>query len=566
MPRRPSSRTKPASSGPVDAPSEELADVLRLIPGYDPFATAPEGCWLDEDAARHALDFFAECLKHMEGAVAGQPFHLEPWQQAVIGNIFGWKRHDAQGRVVRRYREVLKYVPRKNGKTPLAAGICNYVLFCDDERGKQIVSAAAEKEQATLLYRQAKGMIEQEPELSSRCRVYRAYKSIVLLEDEASVYKVISADADTKHGGTPTLVLVDELHAQPNRDLVDVLQTSMASANRTQPLLIHITTADFDRESICNEKYDYACKVRDGVIDDPAFLPVIYEATLEDDWTDEEVWAKANPNLGVSVSLEYLRRECKRAQETPSYENTFKRLHLNIRTQNDVRWLRLEDWDRCAGAIDEAALAGRPCYGALDLSSKVDLTAWVLTFPPTEADPLWRVLPRFFVPLENARARERRDRVPYETWGRQGLVKLTEGNVVDYAFVVAQVRADARAFGVRSIAYDPWSATQIALQLQDDGATMVEFGQGFKSMSEPTKELEKLVVSGGLAHGGNAVLRWMASNVSVEEDAAGNKKPSKKKSTERIDGIVGLVMGLGLALVNPSDGPSVYDDRGLLTL
>jgi phage terminase large subunit-like protein len=253
---------------------------------------------------------------------------------------------------------VFLYVPRKNGKTPLSAGICNYVLFCDGEPGAQIYSAAAEKEQAALLYRHAVGMITQEPELDSRARIYKGHKSVVLKDDPGSVFKVLSADADTKHGGNSHLVLIDELHAQPNRELVDVLQTSMASANRPQPLLVHITTADFDRESICNEKHDYACKVRDGIIEDESFLPIIYEVTKDDDWKDERVWHKANPNLGVSVSLDYLRRECKRAQDTPTYENTFKRLHLNLKTQNDVRWLQLDRWDACAGPVDPELLSG----------------------------------------------------------------------------------------------------------------------------------------------------------------------------------------------------------------
>jgi phage terminase large subunit-like protein len=554
-----------------------LHATLRLIPGYDPFATARTS-WLDEDAAQRAIDFFHECLRHIEGAEAGKPFLLQPWQQAVIGNLFGWKKTDRKGRVVRRYREMLLYIPRKNGKTPLAAGICNYLLFCDGEPGAQIYCAAAEKEQAALLYRQAKGMIEQEPELASRAKIYTGYKSVVLLDDPGSVFKVLSADADTKHGGNSHAVLIDELHAQPNRDLVDVLQTSMASDNRAQPLLVHITTADFDRESICNEKHDYAGKVRDGVIDDESFLPVVYEIKLDDDWKDPAVWGRANPNLGISVSLDYLERECKRAQETPTYENTFKRLHLNLKTQNDVRWLSLDRWDACAylagpgvaGAdakawLDRAEqlLRGRRCYAGLDLSSKIDVTASVLVFPPDDEDPLWRVLPRFWVPRDNAEQRERKDRVPYLTWGNQGFITLTDGNVIDYDRVKAQILADAKAFDLQEVSYDPWAATQIALQLQADGASVVEFGQGFRSMSEPTKELEKLVTARQLAHGNNPVLRWMASNVSVEEDAAGNKKPSKKKSTGRIDGIVALVMALGRAICTPDESKSVYEARGI---
>ena len=537
------------------------------MPGYDPFATAGPGCWLDHDAAQIAIDFFPECLKHIEGAVAGNPFVLEPWQQAVIGNIFGWKTKDEHGRAVRRYREVFLYVPRKNGKTPLAAGICLFMLFCDGEPGAQIFSAAADREQAALLYRHAKGMIEREPELESRARIYggSGHRSVVLRDDPGSSYKVLSADADTKHGTASSCVLIDELHAQPNRELVDVLQTSMASANRTQPLLVHITTADVDRPSICNEKHNYATRVRDGRIEDRSFLPIIYEVTKDDDFSDAAVWARANPNLGISVSTDYLRRECQRAKETPSYLNTFLRLHLNVKTQNDVRWITGELWDRCGGPVDPELLKGRRCFGGLDLSSKIDVTAWVLLFPPDERDELWRVLPRFFVPADNARDRENKDRVPYQTWARQGLVTATEGNVVDYDWIKQQILDDSALFQIEEIAYDPWNATQIALQLTDLGAKMVEFHQGFRSMSEPTKELERLLTAAQLAHGGNEPLRWMAGNTTVEEDPAGNLKPSKRKSTERIDGIVALIMALGRALLG-ADGSSVYETRGIVTL
>ncbi len=558
-----STRPVPSSSSP-EREAVGWRDLLALIPGYDSFATAAPGEWFDEATADRAVAFFPECLVHVEGKVAGQPFVLEPWQRAIVGAMFGWKRPDG----TRRYREALIYVPRKNGKTPMVAGIATYVLFCDAEAGQQDVLAAGDREQASLLFRQMNGMIQHEPELASRCTVFGAAGGSVqkaITRPDGSSCKVISADAGTKHGGNLHLGVIDELHVQPNRDLVDVIQTSMASANRRQPLLIHITTADFDRESICNEKHDYASKVRDGIISDPAFLPVIYEAAPEDDWKDERVWAAANPNLGVSVSLDYLRRECKRAIDTPGYENTFKRLHLNVRTQQDVRWLSSEAWAACIGAPGplslaalEERLAGRECFGALDLSSKTDLSCWAMLFPPMTDDPLWWFLPRFFMPGDNMHERENRDRVPFSVWVRAGFVTTTPGNVIDYEFIKARALDDARRFVVREIAYDSWNATQIALQLQDQGATMIEFGQGYRSMSEPSKELEKLVLAETLAHGGNPVMRWMAANVAIEQDPAGNIKPSKKKSTERIDGIVTLVMALGRA-IQQDKGGSVYD-------
>jgi phage terminase large subunit-like protein len=330
---------------------------------------------------------------------------------------------------------------------------------------------------------------------------------------------------------------------------------------RRQPLIIHITTADFDRPSICNEKYDYACKVRDGIIHDPAFLPVIYEADRDDDWTNPEVWAKANPNLGISVSLQYLERECRRAQETPSYENTFKRLHLNMKTQQDVRWLGMEAWDACGEeAIEESVLEGQECFAGLDLSTTTDISAFVLAFQDEEG--VLTVLPRFWIPEDSALKRERRDRVPYVDWARQGLIETTPGNVIDYDRIRTHINDIKDRFKITEIAIDRWNATQLATQLQGDGFEVVAFGQGFKDMTAPTKELEKLVMSGKLRHAGHPVLRWMASNVAVETDAAGNLKPSKKKSTERIDGIVALVMALGRLMVTPIE-TSVYNTRGL---
>ncbi|MCP4249377.1 MAG: terminase large subunit [bacterium] len=525
-----------------------------MIPGYDPFATAGE-CTFDLKAARRAVNFFRDCLTFTAGQWRGQPFKLQAWQQAIVGNLFGWKRPDG----TRRYREAFVYVPRKCGKSELAGGLGCLLTFADREPAAQVYCAAADREQARLVFHADRTMVLAEPELANRSRL--SVNSLVV-EATGSVLKVVSAEAYTKHGVNAHGVIIDELHAQPDRELVDVLTTSTGA--RRQPLLVHITTADYDRESICNEKHEYAGKVRDGVIDDPAFLPVIYEAQLQEDWTDPDVWARANPNLGVSVSREYLERECRRAEETPTYENTFKRLHLNLRTQQDVRWLTVEAWDACGQErVEEAELEGCDCYAGLDLSSTTDLSALVLLF--RQDDGAVAVLPFFWIPGDNARKRERRDRVPYETWARQGLIEMTSGNVVDYDRIRAQIGELATRFRIREIAVDPWNATQLALQLQGDGFEVVTFGQGFKDMTAPTKEWEKLVISGKLRHGGQPVLRWMASHVSVETDAAGNLKPSKKKSTDRIDGLVAGIMALGRAMQQREDR-SVYETRGMLVV
>ena len=529
---------------------------IQCIPGYDPVATA-EDCWFDRDAARLAIGFFPDILKHSKGSLAGKPFKLERWEKAIIANAFGWKRPDG----TRRYREVFIYVPRKNGKTCLAAGIILLMMFTDGEPGAEIYSAAADRDQAMLVFKQAEGMVIQEPELENRCRIYPSSKSIV---KGSSSYKAISAVSNTKHGYNSHLVVVDELHAQPNRDLVDVLITSTAS--RIQPMVVHITTADFNRESICNEKLDYAEKVRDGIVQDKSFLPVIYAASQTDDWQDPKVWKRANPNFGISVSPDYFKMQCRRAIETPSFENTFKRLHLNIMTEQDVRWLQIERWDCCDAPIDLEELRHQPAWGGLDLSSTTDLTSFVLAFRPIDNDGIYRLLLWCWVPGESMERRYLKDKVPYPTWVRQGFIEKTDGNVVDYSRVRAKINDVAKIYSVQEIAYDPWNATHIANELGDeDGFNMVEFRQGFHSMNEPTKALERLMLDKKLAHGGNPVLRWAASNVTVKIDEAGNLKPDKKKSTERIDPIVASIMAMSRAMTNDAAGKSAYDDYDLDT-
>lgn len=541
----------------------------QILAGYDPMRGAEAaGCWFDPAAGAKAAEFFPACLRHIEGSTASKPFILEPWQDNFIRMLFGWLRKDSMGRVVRRYREVLLYIPRKNGKTPLAAGIALYLFFCDGEVGAQVYCAAADTDQAALLFRHSKGMVDYEPELSSRAKIYAGagHRSMVLVADPGASFRVLSSDANTKHGGNTHAVLVDELHAQKDRELVDVLETSMASATRKQPLMVNITTADYDRPSICNEKYDYATKVRDGVIDDPTFLPVVFELLLSDDWTNEKNWHKSNPNLGVSVSLDYMRQKCKKAQESPVYENTFKRLHLNIRTSQAVCLIKLEDWDKCPmTAPDLDDLAEEECFAALDLASTGDLAALVFYFPGRHL-----LLPMFFCPADNAADREKRDRVPYITWSRQGLITLTPGNVIDYEYIIAEVVRSKTSFrGLRQVAYDPWNARQTAIALQEKhGVEMVEFRQGFVSMNEPTKEFLKLIKSKKLNHGANPVLRWMASNASAKTDPADNIKIDKKTSKEKVDGLIASVMALGLSMIHQSEGGNSYsdDDAGVLVL
>jgi phage terminase large subunit-like protein len=531
--------------------------LLMQIPGYDPFLTAGD-CWFDTKAAQKVLDFFPECLKHVKGEKAGTALILENWEKAILANLFGWKRQDG----TRRYRTALIFIPKKNAKTTLAAGIVIYGLFCEGELGSEIYSAASTRDQAGLILQIVKGMIRQEPELQNRCQIYQ--HSIVINETN-SFYKPLSSEAGVNEGINSQIVVVDELHKQPNRELVDVLDTSQAA--RRQPLMIYLTTSDYDRPSICNEVYDYACQVRDGILPDDKFLPVIYEAKDSDDWTKPEVWRKANPNYGVSVKEDFIKSQCDKAKNSPTFENTFKRLHLNIKTKQDVFWLLMDKFDECGEAFDPAMLLGRECYGGLDLSSTTDITSFSLIFPDPKVGYYW--LGWFWIPAENAEKREQRDRVPYITWARQGLITLTSGNVIDYdvirAFISNEKDGLTTKYNIKEIASDRWAATQIITQLSGDGLAVVPFGQGYASMSAPTKELEKIILGRQFRHNGNPTLRWMASNVTVEMDAAGNLKPTKKKSTEKIDGIVTTIMGLGRAMLRENK-TSVYEQRGVLVL
>lgn len=329
-------------------------------------------------------------------------------------------------------------------------------------------------------------------------------------------------------------------------------------------MIVAFTTAGYDKHSIWMDQLEYARKVRDGIIKDDTFLPVIYEADEKDAWDSVKTWRKSNPNLGVSKKMEYMREECARAKESPAYENTFRRLETNMPTEQAVRWMPMDKWRSCDIPVDAEELEGADCFVGLDLASTQDITASVLVFPSD--DGTFDILPRFFIPEEGMRKRAKRDRVPYDVWVREGFMTATPGDVVDYEAIRLQLHEDAERFNIIEVAYDRWNSSQLVTQLQDDGLNMVPVGQGFKTMSGPTKELLKLVLARDINHGGDPVLDWMAANVSVKQDPAGNLKPDKSKSTEKIDGIVATIMALGRAILQPEDQGSVYEDRGVLTL
>jgi len=535
-------------------------------------STDETGFWYDEAAAEHAVAFFEKQLTHVKGELAGKKFVLEEWQKdRIIRPAFGWKRPDG----TRRYRTIYVEIPRKNGKSSLAAGIALYLLICDDEPGGEVYSAAGDREQASIIFNAAKEMVLGNRALKKRTEPFK--RSIVYYRT-ASVYKVLSADAKLKHGLNASGILIDELHVQKDRELVDTLVTSTGS--RRQPMTVAITTAGYDRNSICWEYHDYAQKVFEKKIEDDSFLAVIFAAGEKDDWTKPETWYKANPNLGVSIKLDDMERDCKKAQQIAGYENTFKRLRLNIWTQQSKRWMQMGLWDASAGEVDREALKGLPCYGGLDLAVTTDIAAFVLVFPIkppksgagtpedpfVEGEPVYKVLPFFWIPEENMRERVKKDRVPYDVWVRQRLVKATPGNIIDYKVIRADVKALAEEFRIKEIAYDRYGAPEVSVDLQDEGLTVIPTGQGMVTMTGPTRELLTLTMQKRLHHGNHPVLRWMAENIVVKEDPAGNIKPNKAKSTSRIDGIVAEIMALDRAIRNGGKKGSVYAKRGVRVL
>jgi phage terminase large subunit-like protein len=533
------------------------------------------GLYFDPNSAQRAIDFFKLFLHHSKGEWAGQKFALAPWEEFILWCLFGWKRTDG----TRRFRTAHVEVARKNGKSTLVAGVGLYLFFADGEPGAEVYCAATKKDQARIVFSEAVRMRAASPSLAKRITKVRDNMSVATT---ASKFEPLGSDEDTLDGLNVHAAIVDELHAHKTRFVWDVLDT--ATAARRQPLMFAITTAGFNRQSVCWLQHEYCEKVLEGIHSDDTLF--VYIATLDpdDDWEDESVWQKANPNLGVSVKLDDLRRKAEKAKADPAALNSFLRLHLNRWTQTDTRWMDLDEWADCSAPFAAGApaipsdphaardelrerLIGRRCFGGLDLSSKVDLTAFVLLFTPTDDDPRYIAIPWFWMPEDNVEKRVKQDRVPYDLWIREHWIETTDGNVVDYDVIRAHIVEQRDDFEIAEIAFDPWNATHLSTQLQDDGLTTVEFRQGFASMSAPTKELMTLVLGRKLAHLGNPVLRWMASNLVVKTDPAGNIKPNKEKSAEKIDGIVALIMALGRAqATSDGDGGSVYDTQELMVI
>ncbi len=515
---------------------------------------------LDEKKARRVIRFI-ECLKHTKGEFHGEPFKLLPWQEKIIRDVFGTVRDDDPS--MRQYNIAYIEIPKKNGKSELGAAIALNMLINDDEQRAEVYSCASDRQQAAIVFDVAADMVRQDRTLSKLIKIIPSTKRMVYAKT-GSIYQVLSSEVSTKHGLNVSACIFDELHTQPNRDLFDVMTQGSGDA-RKQPLWFFLTTAGTDRNSICWEVHQKALDILEGRKDDPRFYPVIFGLPDTEDWTNEENWKKANPSLNFTIGIDKVRDAFHKAQETPADENMFRQLRLNQWVKQSVRWMPMDKWDECGGAVDEYALEGRACYAGLDLSSTSDLTAMVLVFPPRDEDEQYIVMPHFWLPEDTLQLRVRRDHVMYDKWEKQGFLHTTEGNVVHYGFIEQYILKLGERFNIREIAYDRWNATMMVQTLEDDGFTMVPFGQGFRDMSPPTKELMRIVLERKMNHGGHPVLRWNMDNAFVRTDPAGNLKIDKEKSTEKVDGAVALVMALDRAIKNQG-GESVYDQRGLLII
>jgi phage terminase large subunit-like protein len=499
-----------------------------------------------EELAERAIRFFRTQLRYVEGRRAGQPFLLEEWQERILRDLFGWVREDG----TRRYRIAYIEVPRKNGKSTFAAGIALYLLLCDGEERPQVYSCAGDRGQASIVFSVAREMVNAGSARLQGMAELRQYK--ILNTKRGGWYEATSSEGYTAHGRSPHGIIFDELHTQPNRVLWDTMLSGRGA--REQPLVVAITTAGHDRSSICWEMHQRAKAAIANPEADPTFYGVIYGADAGEDWMDEEVWRKANPNLGVSVSLDFLREECQAAKDNPAHENVFRNLYLNQWTEQAVRWIPMHLWDACRQDFDESDMEGQLCYAGLDLASTRDANALALLFP--QSDGSYRVLPYFWIPEKSKSDRTHQDRRQLLNWAAKGLVETTPGNVTGYYQLANSLAELRKRFDIQCCAFDPWSPAQAFVQIATnecgfDVDWFREWRQTIGNFAAPSKEFERLVAGGKLNHNGNPVLRWMVENVAAKRDSNDNIKPDKEASADKIDGIVATIMALGLAIVEP---------------
>ena len=512
-----------------------------------------KGWYFDRKAAQRAISFI-EKLKHTKGKWAGQRFKLEPWQQFILWNIFGWMKTDG----TRRFRYVYVEIARKNGKTALSAGIGLYMLFADGEARPEVYSAATVKDQARICFSDAVEIVKK----TDLKNYLSPYRNSIVYELKGGTMKPLSSDYGTHDGLNPSCGIIDEFHAHKDSGMFDVIKSAFGA--RRQPLMFIITTAGFNKNGACYAYRSNVIKVLQGINEDDSLFGIIYTLDSKEEWDNPKMWIKSNPNLGVSVFPEYLSDQVNDAKNRPEAVRNVMTKNVNLWVDAEKTWILDDMWQKCIGTTDRESLRGCQCWGGLDLSNVSDITAYVLLFHENDH---FQLLPFFWIPEEKMLEKIRKENINYDKWVQHGYVKVTAGNILDYDFVKADILQIVEEFDLQSTAYDRWNASQTIIDLQNEGMECSPFGQGYGSMGAPTKEFEKIVLTQKLEHFGNPVLRWMIASTVVKTDPAGNIKPDKEKSVQKIDGIVASIMALGEWMTAQSEEDNnPYNQRGMLSL
>ena len=512
-----------------------------------------KGWYFDRKAAIRAIGFI-EKLKHTKGKWAGQRFKLESWQQFILWNIFGWMKADG----TRRFRYVYVEIARKNGKTALSAGIGLYMLFADGEARPEVYSAATVKDQARICFSDAVEIVKK----TDLKNYLSPYRNSIVYELKGGTMKPLSSDYGTHDGLNPSCGIIDEFHAHKDSGMFDVIKSAFGA--RRQPLMFIITTAGFNKNGACYAYRSNVIKILQGINEDDSLFGIIYTLDSKEEWDNPKMWIKSNPNLGVSVFPEYLADQVNDAKNRPEAVRNVMTKNVNLWVDAEKTWILDDMWQKCIGTTDIKSLRGCKCWGGLDLSNVSDITAFVLLFHENEK---FQLLPFFWIPEDKMLEKIRKENINYDKWSSLGFVKVTAGNVLDYDFVKADILQIAEIYDLQSTAYDRWNASQTIIDLQNEGMECSPFGQGYGSMGAPTKEFEKMVLTEKIEHFGNPVLRWMMASTVVKTDPAGNIKPDKEKSSQKIDGIVASIMALGewmTAQAEEDNNP--YNQRGMRSL
>lgn len=548
---------------PAEIYAEQVRDGRILVCEYVRLAVrryyadldrALERGWhFDRRAALRAIGFI-ERLKHTKGEWAGSRFRLEPWQHFVLWNIFGWKNADG----TRRFRYAYIEIARKNGKTALSAGVGLYMLFADGESRPEVYSAATVKDQAKICFADAVEIVR----ATDLKHYLTPFRNSIVYEARGGMMKPLSSDYGTHDGLNPSCGIIDEFHAHRDSGMFDVIKSAFGA--RRQPLMFIITTAGFNKSGACYAYRENVIKVLREVNEDDTLFGIIYTLDSNEEWDDPRMWIKSNPNLGVSLSADYLADQVRDARNRPEAVRNVMTKNLNLWVDAERTRILDDAWQKCVGTISPDELRGCTCWGGLDLSNVSDITAYVLLFHENDR---FQLVPYFWIPEEKMLEKIRRENINYDRWVADGYVTVTPGNVIDYDFVKADILRRTADYDLRSSAYDRWNASQTIIDLQNEGMVCNPFGQGYGSMSAPTREFEKLVLTGRIEHFGNPVLRWMLASTVVKSDPAGNIKPDKERSTQKIDGIVASIMALGEWMTaQAADERNPYENRGLLTL